>query len=203
MSITRDAIEVASSLPIDPKEVPDLAIIPYASFTSPIDVHLDQISPTSSTVLVRIPLVVHVDRPLELKIAKFCRRLGSCTPAQHVRLLMNVTPCTYFSSCQFSVPIALRLCPSDGDWVARALVHPATWADAASVTVVALTLAGRPLTCDALPATLRVGYNHTAAPALAVYRAAKVGDVPALQAALDAGGSTEEADGVGGGRPFS
>ena len=62
-----------------------------------------------------------------------------------------------------------------------------------SVTVVSLSLAGRPLPCDCLPATLQVGYNHAPAPAGAVFAAAMAGDVPALQAALDAGGSTEEA----------
>ena len=48
--------------------------------------------------------------------------------------------------------------------------------------------------------------NHAAAPAGAVYAAAKAGDVRALQAALEAGASTDEADevrgseGGGGGR---
>jgi len=37
-----------------------------------------------------------------------------------------------------------------------------------------------------------VGYNHAPAPAGAVLEAASAGDVAALQAALDAGGSTEE-----------
>ena len=43
-------------------------------------------------------------------------------------------------------------------------------------------------------------YNHTPAPEGAVFAAAKAGDVLALKAALDAGGSTEEADKV---RPWS
>ena len=59
-----------------------------------------------------------------------------------------------------------------------------------------LSLVGRPLPCDCLPATLRVGYNHAPAPMGAVYGAAKAGEVPALQATLDAGGSTEEAEEV-------
>lgn len=37
-----------------------------------------------------------------------------------------------------------------------------------------------------------MGYNHTPAPAGAVYNAAKASDFPALLAALEAGGSTEE-----------
>lgn len=58
------------------------------------------------------------------------------------------------------------------------------------------TIAGRPLPCDRLPATLRVGYNHAPAPVGALFRAAKTGDVAALRVALDAGGSTEEANTV-------
>ena len=62
--------------------------------------------------------------------------------------------------------------------------------------MVALSLAGHILPSDCLPVTLQVGYNHAPAPEGAVYAAAEAGDVPALQAALDAGGSTEEADEV-------
>ena len=91
------------------------------------------------------------------------------------------------------VPTRVKARLSGGGWTARALASPSAWADAVSVTVVSLSLAGRPLPCDCLPATLQVGYNHAPAPAGAVFAAAMAGDVPALQAALDAGGSTEEA----------
>ena len=74
------------------------------------------------------------------------------------------------------------------------MLLPGPWkADAASLTVVSLSLAGRLLPSDCLPATLPVGYNHAPAPAGAVLEAAMAGDVPALHAALEAGGSTEEA----------
>ena len=63
----------------------------------------------------------------------------------------------------------VKALPSSSGWIARALARPAAWADAASIAVVSLALGGRPLPCDC----------H-----------------PALQAALDAGGSTEEADEV-------
>jgi len=92
---------------------------------------------------------------------------------------------------EVSVPVTTR--PSGGGWIIRALVRLSAWAEAASVTVFSLSLAGQPLPCDSLPATLRVGYNHAPAPAGAVLVAARGGDVPALQTALDAGGSTEEA----------
>lgn len=96
------------------------------------------------------------------------------------------------------LPVTAR--PSCGGSILRVLVRPAAWADASSVTVVSLSLAGLPHPCEFLPATLRVGYNHALAPAGAVLEASKAGDVPALQAALDAGGSTEEADEVRWGR---
>ena len=82
------------------------------------------------------------------------------------------------------------------------MLLPGPWkADAASLTVVSLSLAGRLLPSDCLPATLPVGYNHAPAPAGAVLAAANASDVPALRAALDSGGSTEEAGEVrGGGR---
>ena len=95
---------------------------------------------------------------------------------------------------EVSVPVSAH--PSGGGWIIRAVVRPTAWAEAASVTVVSLSLAGRPLPSNCLPATLRVGYNHAPAPMGAVYGAAKAGDVAALQAALYAGGSTEEADKV-------
>lgn len=88
--------------------------------------------------------------------------------------------------------------PGNGGWIARALIPPSTWANAVSVTVVALSLAGQPLPCKYLPLFLHVGYNHTPAPEGAVLVAGKAGNVPALQAALEARGSTEEANDVRG-----
>ena len=93
-----------------------------------------------------------------------------------------------------SVPVTAR--PSGSGWIARALVRPASWANAGSITVVSLSLDGLPLVCDYLPVTLQVGYNHAPSPAGVIVRAAKTGRVAALQAALDAGGSTAEADAV-------
>lgn len=92
------------------------------------------------------------------------------------------------------MPVKAR--PSGGSWIVRVLARPLAWADAASVTVVSFSLAGQGLPCECLPATLQRGYDHTPMPAGAVFEAARVGDVRALQATLDAGGSTEEANTV-------
>jgi len=91
---------------------------------------------------------------------------------------------------------ALSVQPILGGWIARALILPATWADETFVAVSSISLAGRPLPGDSLPATLFIGYNHVPAPSGAVFNAALAGDVVALQAALDAGGSTEETNEV-------
>ena len=158
------------------------------------------VSLTARAVVLRlVPARVHADRPLEVDLAavRFGTIAGAVTVSSwisaHARLVISVERAGQPQGHN-SLPMTAR--PSGDSWIARVLVHPAYWADAASVSVVSLSLAGRPLPCDCLPATLRVGYNHAPAPAGAVYAAAKAGDVAALLAALEAGGSTEEANGV-------
>ena len=150
-------------------------------------------------MMSRVPSRVHADRPLEIELAAVGTGAGataavtiaSCI-STHARLVLAVEVLRQ-PRVEVSVPVRAR--PSGVGWIARALVRPATWADAASVTVGSMSLAGRSLVCDCLPATLLLGYNHAPAPeGGAVLAAAKAGDVPALQAALDSGRSTEEAD---------
>ena len=154
-----------------------------------------------SLVLSRVPTRVHADAPLEMEVADSgngaavdasAASMGRWLSA-HAKVSLVVGMKGQVDA-SYSVPVAVR--PSGNGWIARVLIHPATWANVASVTVLSLSLAGRPLPCDCLPATLRVGFNHTRAPAGAVHSAAKAGDMPALQAALEAGGSTEETDAV-------
>ena len=142
---------------------------------------------------------MHAAQPLEIGLTG--AGLGAGTVAAtsvarwisaHARLVIAVEG--EGQSVFHSLPVSAR--PSGGGWIARALIRPTSWADAAFVTVMSLTLPGRPLPCDCLPATVQVGYNHAQAPAGMVYWAAKAGDAPALRAALDAGGSTEEASEV-------
>ena len=165
------------------------------------------VSPSASEeVLIRVPRLVHSDRPLDIEVTAVRQRFdgndcASLSVARwmtaHARLSIAVEAPEQHG-VEVSVPVAAR--PCSGGWIARALMRPAAWADAASVTVVSLTLAGRPMPCDCLPATLRVGYNHSPASEGEVIEAAQADDVAALQAALDAGGSTEEADAVREGR---
>ena len=161
------------------------------------------VSPSASAfVLSRVPSLVHIDRPLELGLV--VGRLGNGADAAESMASWLSTHAVL--QITFEVPgqphgevsVLVRARPSGSRWIARALVHPAAWAYAASITVVSLSFAGRPLPCDCLPATLRVGYNHAQSPAGAVFAAATAGDLPALHAALEAGGSTEETDEVGG-----
>lgn len=113
--------------------------------------------------------------------------------SNHARLMIVVdTHGKYLK--EFSLPLMARVSGSGS--TVRALTRPASWANAATVTIVSMSLAGRSLPCDCLPVTLRVGSNHAPAPAGAVLKAAKSGDVAVVQAALDAGGSMEETDEV-------
>ena len=145
---------------------------------------------------------MHADRPLEIELAAVGLRVGA-DAAESVASWISAHALLRISveepeQPRAEVSLRVKARPSGFGWIICALVCPASWADAASVTVVSLSLAGRPLACDFLPATFAVGYNHAPAHAAVVFEATQAGDVRALQAALDAGGSTEEADDVRG-----
>ena len=202
---TQEVATLSSSLPPHTLDIPDLCLATFDTTTSAIEARL--VCPSASSIeLTRLPARLHADRPLDIELASVGLATQADTVARwitaHTRLSVAIRHST--SSIQ-DVPITTRR--SGGGWIVRALVRPSAWADADNVTVVSLSLAGQPLPCDCLPATLQVGYNHAPAPAGAVLAAAKDGDVPALRVALDAGGSTEEADEVRsdiktGGRPL-
>ena len=195
----RMASGLASSIPAEACEIPVLNLRP---FPSPTEARL--VSPSARDVVVsRVPRLVHADQSLELELA--AAGLGAdagaaVTIASWISahaLLQIAVDIPGQAREEVSVPVKAR--PSGGGCIIRALVRPSAWTDAASVTVVSLLLAGRPLPCESLPVPLLVGYNHTPAPEGAVVKAAKAGDVTALWAAIEAGGSTEEADEVCGG----
>ena len=194
------AAALACIIPSDTSEIPDMTMAPSVTFT--IETRL--VSPSASEfALNRVPPLVHADRPLELELAA----VGQGAVAGAAESVASWISAHAFLQIFVEVPghpqgrVSLRVKarPSEGGWIVRVLVRPAYWANAASVTLVSLSLAGRPLLCDCLPATLRVGYNHAPAPEGPVFAAAKAGDVPALLAAIEEGGSTEEADEVCGG----
>ena len=196
MDLMRAAAALTSTLSAAPLEIPLLEINAHASPASALGISLG--SPSASVVIVTgVTHVEMVDRPLEISLASIgllsnCTATAvSCNVTANAILIVGVhvegRPSDYHtaqvSACRFG----------DG-WIARALIHPACWSDATSITLVSLTLAGRPLPCDCLlPATLRVRYNHIPTTAGEVVAAADAGDVAALQAALLDGGSTEEA----------
>ena len=200
---TYAVVGLTFTLPVGPLEVSALGMEPCDSATSGIEARL--VSPSASAlVLTRVPFRLHADRPLELELAAVGPGAVDGA-AESIASWISAHACLAIAvevpgqpRGEVTLPFSAR--PCDGGWIARALVRPASWADAASVTVVSLSLADRLMACDCLPATLRVGYNHARVTDGSVFAAAKVGDVAALQAALDAGGSTEEADEVRGGR---
>ena len=191
---------VVSALPAESVEIPKLNLEICRSPESIVEARLD--CPSSSAFcIVSVPSVALANRPLEIGIAAIDQPLSAVASFTQCitchAMLSIVVQVDGQSLAPHSVPVIVRSC---GDaWIVRALINPTSWATAACVTVVSLSLAGRPLPCDCLPATLRVGYNHAPAPAGAVLASARAGDVAALQAALEAGGSTEEAPQVRGG----
>ena len=182
-----------------PTYTPVLGMEPCDSATSAIEARL--VSPSASDFVVHsVPPRVHADRPLELELAAVGHGAGAGAElsteswiSAHALLQIAVD---IPGQAREAVALPVTARPSCGGWTIRALARPSAWTDAAFVTVVSLSLAGRPLPCEFLPATLRVGYNHAPAPKGAVYEAARAGDVPALWAAIEAGGSTEEANEV-------
>ena len=191
--------DMAFALPLAPLEIPALGMEPYVSTTSAVEARL--VSPTASALaLIRVPALVHADRPLDIELAtvglgvdsSVAESVASWISAHsHLQISVDVP-----GQCGGEIVVYVTARPSVSGWTARALIRPASWADAASITVSSLSLAGRLLPCECLPATLRVGYNHAPAPAGAVFAAAYAGNILALQATVDAGGSTGEADEV-------
>ena len=192
----RKAGTLASALPVGPLEVPVCHVIDDEASATAIGTCLVCPS-TRSVVVVRVPPAVYTNRPLDFQVD-----IDSCVTGCHAAAVVRtITGHLVFemrapSSGSCSVPLSLHL--TNNGWIARALILPATWANATSLTIVRLTLAGLPLASDSLPASIRVGYNHAPAFRGAVFDAAQAGDVAALQAALEAGMSTEEADRVRG-----
>lgn len=195
---------LASCHLMGPLETPELGMMWFKSSVHAIEASV--VSPSASAITLAYlctPPVVHYDRPVEVKLSTISPALGSRAAATvariasaHALLSVQVVFETNGAgpSAALSAPVCVR--PSDGGWIARILLRPACWADASLIIVESLSLAGRPLPSTCLPATMRVGYNHAPTSLGAAHVAAKAGDASALQAALEAGGSTEEADEV-------
>lgn len=203
MELTRKAATLASVFPIGPLELPVVDLVPRNPLSSAIAAQLIQPAATSF-VLTRMPPRLQTNLPLDIELRTFGVDAGSFAAALVARLISSYAHVTLMlkeTSGQSDRGTITRVSVRrvDSGWIMRALIHPASWTDVASVSVESFSFAGQPLPSICLPATLRVGYNHVAARAGAVISASMAGDVAALQSALDAGGSTEEADQVGGG----
>ena len=192
--------DLASSIPTGAFEITAMTI---GSFNSPTEARLVSSSASdflSDFLVSHVPPRVHADRPLELEVVAV--GLGAGTGAGVEVSVANFISAHALLHIALDIPgqpqreVSLHVnARSSGDaCIIRALARPSAWANAASVTVVSLSLAGR--LARGLPATLRVGYIHALAPEGAVFEAAKAGDVSALWTAIEAGGSTEEAESV-------
>ena len=190
------ASDLSFSIPAEACEIPAMTLGPFPSLAE-----ARLVSPSASDFFVsRVPPRVHADLPLEVELAAIGLGAGAGV-AESIASWISAHALFQIAVDVHGQPrgepsVLVNARASGGGWIARALVRPASWADAASVTVLSLTLAGRPLPCEGLPVTLQVGYNHAPALGGAVFAAARAGDVPSLVAAIDEGGSTEEADEV-------
>jgi len=186
---------LAFSSNVSPLETPELYMEPCPNPATAIEACTVMLS-AKALVLRRVPPRVHNGRPLDVEISMSGPYPSEATAAAlarwlsvHARLSLIIHVRERPTTC-VSAPVSTRAIR--GGLIARALIHPVWWVDATFVSVRSLTLAGQPLFFGGLPTAVYVGYNHAPAPEGAVYQAALLGDVPALQAALDAGGSTEE-----------
>lgn len=199
---TRKSATIASTLPVGPLEVPDVDMRRFPVPSSPMEVCVASPSVIAIALAFKRALFV-VKRPLEIKFTCMGLQLGTSVTESITRVLsinalitvsVELADQTRTANI-FSVPISVR--PAGDGCIARILVRPELWADANSVTVLSLSLAGRPVSCGSLPVTVPVDYNHRKAPNGETSLASKAGDVPAIKLALRAGESTEEADEVG------
>ena len=198
MALTGETTALRAMQPLSTLEVADLDMVSVVSPAFPVAASLTS-HPALALSLTHLPPFAHLECPLEFGLS-VGRILGSLAEKRLAGYLSNHAQLTISIASNgrplrfLTVSISARashLC-----WTARALIPPAAWSDATSVTLESFSIAGSTLHSDCLPTTLRVGYNHALAPPGAVLAAARIGDVPALQAALDAGGSTEEIDAV-------
>ena len=160
---THAVLALVASIPVSPLEMGDIELEPCVSPSTAIEARV--VSPSATALVVsQIPPRVHADRPLEIKITAI--GVGTLAPrsvtdsvarflSTHASLEIAIDAAGR-PLVSYEVPLSVRSSDSGGEWIARALVRPSAWADAATVTVVALTLVGHPLPFDSLPATLRV-----------------------------------------------
>jgi len=186
---------LTSSFRVSPLEIPTLEFGVCGPSACTLEAYL--ISPSTNAVCVtRVPPVIRRDRPLDIELdirGHHPDSYAAATVAHSFSVHANFVAILEGQAQSSSFTAQVSVFPSGERWIARVLTPPSSW-DNAELANVSITLGQQSLPCEVLQATIRVGYNHASAPAGAVLAAAKAGDGPALQAALDAGGSTEEAD---------
>ena len=145
--------------PVVPLEIPALRVCLSTTTAVGASFRVDAPSETAyaRTRMTRliVPSLVHADQPLELELAAVGLVAGAGAAVSVASWISAHALLTVEIAGQSrSAPVSAR--PSGVGWIARALIRPAAWADAASVTVVSLKLAGRPFPCNCLPAKIVV-----------------------------------------------
>ena len=169
---------------------------------SPIGLRVDVASPYDILRVLpwRAPKILLPNQPLNIQLASPSIFPGAKCVASIARSLAAHLEIQLTFGDNAALATRVSATVQEDGWDVRAVLHPSSWSDSPAITIGSLMLAGRPLLCPGLPATVQVGFRHAPSPAAAVHAAAVAGDVVALDAALMAGGSTEEADEVRGSR---
>ena len=183
------------TVPVYPVEVTSVEILDDS--TSPTGArlfapHLDDLTMTSSpkTLLPDHPLELHFSLPACIGVGSGSNSAVARAISTHLRVSINWQVAATSGECARMSPVAAITC--DGYWRTRILQSPSVWAKASAIDLDRVTVDSAPVAMGQVPVTVRVGYNHSIAPAGLVLAAATNGDVPALWAALGDGGSTEE-----------
>ena len=122
------AAALACKIPSDASEIPDMTMVPSATFA--IETRL--VSPSASVfALNSMPPLVHADRPLELELAAVGQGTGTGAAesvtswiSAHALLQISVEAA---GQPEGEVSFRVKARPSEGGWIVRVLVrqkHP-------------------------------------------------------------------------------
>ena len=205
MDLSSLTSEMAGGLPAAPVEPPVLAVM--SDLVAPLGCIVCALAPDDIR-LEPPPERVLPGRPVDLLFTPRSGMVLTPDAAQgiadcletHLRVAVHCLGDEGVAALE--LPVSVRAVGKR--WRARVLIRTSPAAttgaflatNSCPVKINALMLAGQPLPLAHLPATVLFNFNHDLAPRGDVWDAAAKGDVPALMAALAAGGSTEEADRV-------
>ena len=191
------------AIPLDPVEQTIIDILEHPESPSGARLYASSLC---DFVLQTLPKIIFRGHPLDIYLALFSKLepsilIGPASAAAVDRAVsahMIVTLGLHFNTAEEARTISTRISCTvcDTRLRIRILQSPALWAAADHISLQDIRFAEALQWAGRLPATVRVGCNHSLAPEGGVYLAAVSGNVAALLDALADGGSTEEANDV-------